>query len=142
MEIKAPKDANIRTLSWAIYKAVGLNLGGWNNLTGVSQLGHLSWSESDGLTVTIPDTTPLTMVAQIEVLVAAHDAAAPLPPDFPPEPIFVPPPDPTIAIAAAASDVVTEIDKAFTARSTKLSDAEKVNMRDRVVALIARAQER
>lgn len=57
-------------------------------------------------------------------------------------PVIVPPPDPAIAIAAAAADVVTEIDKAFTARSTKLTDTEKTAMRDKVVTLIARAQGR
>ncbi len=50
------------------------------------------------------------------------------------------PPDLSIAITAAAMDVVTEIDKAFTARATKLSDTEKTNMRDKVVNLIAKAQ--
>lgn len=52
------------------------------------------------------------------------------------------PPDPAIAIAIAASDLVAEIDKAFTARSTTLTSTERAAMRDKVVALIARAQGR
>lgn len=51
-------------------------------------------------------------------------------------------PDPAIAISAAAADVVTEIDKAFTVRATPLAAEEKAGMRDKVVALIAKAQGR
>lgn len=51
-------------------------------------------------------------------------------------------PNPAIIIAAAANDVVTEIDRAFTIRATPLTTAEKSAMRDKVVALIARAQGR
>lgn len=58
----------------------------------------------------------------------------------PPE--LTPPPDPAIAIAAAVSDVVAEIDKAFTVRTTRLTDTEKNTMRDKMVTLIARAQGR
>ena len=57
-------------------------------------------------------------------------------------PVVVPPPDPAIAIAAAATDVVTEIDSAFTVRATALTGVEKAAMRDKVVALIAKAQGR
>lgn len=142
MEIKVAKDVNIRTLSWAIYKATGLNLGGWNNPTGIPQTGALSWSTNDGLTVICPDNTPLATVVQIQDLVALHDATALPPADFPADPPVVPPPDPAIAIAAAATDVVAEIDKAFTTRATALTITEKAAMRDKVVALIARAQGR
>jgi len=45
-------------------------------------------------------------------------------------------PDPAIAISSAAADVVTEIDKAFTARSSKLTDAEKTAMKDKISKLI------
>lgn len=57
-------------------------------------------------------------------------------------PVIAPPPDPAIAIDAAAADVVAEIDKAFTARTTALTDAEKAGMKGKVIALIARAQGR
>ena len=59
-----------------------------------------------------------------------------------PGPVIPTPPDPVIAIAVAAADLVMEIDKAFTARSTKLTDTEKAGMKDKVVALIAKAQGR
>ena len=51
-----------------------------------------------------------------------------------------PKPDPAIAISAAAADVVAEIDKAFTVRATPLTATEKSSMRDKMVALIAKAQ--
>lgn len=57
-------------------------------------------------------------------------------------PVPVLPPDPAIAIAAAAADVVTEIDKAFIARTTPLTAGEKTAIRDKVVSLIGRAQGR
>ena len=53
-----------------------------------------------------------------------------------------PPPDPAIAISAAAADLVAEIDKAFMARSTKLTENEKAAMQDKVVKLIEKAQGR
>lgn len=57
-----------------------------------------------------------------------------------PEP---PPPVNTMALVVAAADeVVASIDRAFTERSTALSQAEKDEMRGKVVVLIARAQGR
>ncbi|MDP2665175.1 MAG: hypothetical protein Q8P23_00805 [bacterium] len=56
-----------------------------------------------------------------------------------PDPLAV---NPAALVSIAAAEVVTEIDKAFTARTTKLSDGEKLAMKDKVVGLIARAQGR
>ena len=143
MEIKAVKDVDIRALSWTIFKATGLNLGGWNNLSATPQTGFLSWNRLGGLTVTCPDATPAAIIAQIQALIAAHNAATPAPPDFPADPPIVVKPDPAIATAAAAVDVATEIAKLFTARGiVPMTAAEAAGLRDKQLALIARAQGR
>lgn len=141
MEITSVKEVNIRTLSWAIFKATGLNLGGWNNPKGVPQVGSLAWSKSGGLTVTCPDASPPATVAEIEALIATHDAAAPVPEGFPAEPPVVPPPDPAIATAAAAASVVDEIEKAqIDVGQPAWSSAGKAAIRDKMVALVAEMQ--
>jgi len=52
------------------------------------------------------------------------------------KPVAVIVPDPAIAISNAVADVVVEIDKAFSARTSKLTDVEKTAMKDKISKLI------
>lgn len=59
-----------------------------------------------------------------------------------PGPVIIPPISVAAAIDAAASDVVVEIDKAFTLRSSALTALEKFNLKNKVISLIAQTQGR
>ena len=102
MEIRRSKKVNARALSWEIRKATGLNCGGYNEVGGTAQTGSIRENERDGVLVELPDTTLPAVLAAVETLVASHVAGG-LPPDFPADPPVVPPPpDPDIALWAAA----------------------------------------
>ena len=95
MELKAAVKAS-RGLTWTIWKAEGLNLGGWHNPTGIPQVGSVQTS-NDGTKLTLPNVS-LEMQARLQALLDTHDPQAPIPVDFPPDPPPVPrPPDPDIA---------------------------------------------
>ena len=103
MDIKVSKPVNARTLAWAIRKATGLNLGGFVEVRGVPQTGSLTYSESGGLKVTLPDSTPAAVLLQGQALVDAHDATLPPPLDFPPAPPPVAKVDEKVLFAAATA---------------------------------------
>ena len=84
MKITANKAANLKALAWAIRQTAGINCGAYDETGGVPETGTVGWRSDVGIVVTVPDDTPPSVVAQIEAVLAAHDATAPLPPDFPP----------------------------------------------------------
>jgi hypothetical protein len=86
IRISARKEANVRVLAWEIRKATGLNLGGYNETGGITQTGNISSSVIGGVVIDLPAGTLPATVATAQTILDAHDAALPLPVDFPADP--------------------------------------------------------